>query len=128
MIQSNKTELYYTLNTHNIGNFTEVLNYCAKAYTLLNILKPITFKTGTLGLIQFEEIFNLDKGTLTNAREQSTNIEMHPFGKINIGYNKLLDRSISEARRYQSLPISSGEIEFYIDGDAFLTFQTNIDI
>lgn len=123
------TEINYTLNTHKIGTFTDVLNYCGKIYTMLNIIMPVTFKTGTFGLVQFEEMFGLDKDTLTNTanREQNNNIEMSPFGKISIGYNRFLDHFILETRRYQSFPISSGDIEFYIDGDALLTFKANVN-
>jgi hypothetical protein len=134
MIQSNKAELYYTLNTHKIGNFTDVLNYCIKICTILNTSAPITFKTGILGLKQFEKILNFDLLPYIDINNKETvtipltGFNSQSYEEIKIGYNKFLDHFVLEARSFQGLPISSGNIEFYIDDNAIATFQTNIDI
>jgi hypothetical protein len=131
---TNKVDIYYTLGARRFDTLQEVLDFCSYIYTKINQPAPITFKTGTIGLRQFEKLLTYDLGSYVQSDRKNVVVHppkkfiMEPYGEINIGYNKYLDHFFLEARRYQGLPISGGDIEFYIDDNAICTFKNNVDI
>lgn len=129
---TNKAGIYYTLGARRLDSLQEVIYFCSYIYTKINQPAPITFKTGLLGLGQFEKFLTYEMGPYIQSDRKNVVISppkkfiMEPYGEINIGYNKYLDPFFLEARRYQGLPISSGNIEFYIDDNLIDVFKTNI--